>query len=284
MLAAAGVLVLVALVLIVAHGHSGARAGHSAALGANGATPSRSLGASAPYPVGQLAAPVDQPSVDAVLRYTSYLALAGDRRRDLALTFDDGPGPYTAAILRVLRATHTPATFFVIGRWARRYPRLVAAEARGGFEIGDHTETHPFMPELSPTEQEAQIADAANNIVRAGGPYPRLWRPPYGAFNPATLAILRAERMLMVLWSVDTSDYIRPGVSKIVYTAVSGARPGAVILMHDGGGNRSETVAALPRIIKLLRARGYRLVTIAQLLADDPPPRGQPPPHPLSGI
>ena len=70
---------------------------------------------------------------------------------------------------------------------------------------------------------------------------------------------------------------------KIIYTAVSGARPGAVILMHDGGGNRAETVAALPHIIKILRSRGYRLVTVAQLLADDPPPHDQPPPQPLSG-
>lgn len=90
--------------------------------------------------------------------------------------------------------------------------------------------------------------------------------------------------MLVVLWTVDTGDYARPGVPRIVYTAVSGARPGAIILMHDGGGNRSETVAALPRIIAAIRRHGYRLVTISQLLADDPPPRHQPAPQPLSGL
>ena len=89
--------------------------------------------------------------------------------------------------------------------------------------------------------------------------------------------------MLMVLWSADTSDYTRPGVSKIIYTAVSGAQPGAIILMHDGGGDRSETVAALPRVITRLRERGFRLVTVSQLIADDPPPTNQPPSHPLSG-
>jgi peptidoglycan/xylan/chitin deacetylase (PgdA/CDA1 family) len=109
-------------------------------------------------------------------------------------------------------------------------------------------------------------------------------RPPYGSLDATTLDVLKAQRMLMVLWSVDTSDYARPGVSRIIYTAVSGAQPGAIILMHDGGGDRSETVAALPRIITRLRQRGFRLVTISQLLADDPPPKNQPPPHSLAGF
>ena len=90
--------------------------------------------------------------------------------------------------------------------------------------------------------------------------------------------------MLIVLWSVDTSDYARPGVTRIMYTALSGARPGAIILMHDGGGDRSQTVAALPRVITRLRQRGFRLMTLSQLVAADPPPTHQPPPTPLSGI
>jgi peptidoglycan/xylan/chitin deacetylase (PgdA/CDA1 family) len=89
--------------------------------------------------------------------------------------------------------------------------------------------------------------------------------------------------MLMVMWTVDTSDYARPGVSRIVYTALSGSRPGAIVLMHDGGGDRAETVAALPHIIYSLRKRGYRLVTVPQLLANDPPPRSQPDARPTPG-
>ncbi len=81
--------------------------------------------------------------------------------------------------------------------------------------------------------------------------------------------------MLMVLWSVDTSDYLQPGVGVIVHRALAGARPGAIILLHDAGGNRSETVAALPRIVRGLRARGYRLVTIPRLLLDNPAPHDQ---------
>jgi peptidoglycan-N-acetylglucosamine deacetylase len=223
-------------------------------------------------------------SIERVLSYTSYVRLGSPHKREVALTFDDGPGLYTPQILRVLDRARAPATFFVIGEWARRYPQFVRAEARGGFEIGDHTETHPFMPMLSAVAQRAQITVAGLAIQRAGAPFPDLWRPPYGAFNATTLATLRALKMLVVLWTVDTSDYARPGVARIVYTAVSGARPGAIILMHDGGGNRSETVAALPRIIAAIRRHGYRLVTISQLVADDPPPRHQPAPQPLSGL
>jgi peptidoglycan/xylan/chitin deacetylase (PgdA/CDA1 family) len=221
--------------------------------------------------------------VDRVLAYTAYVRLASHRVRQVALTFDDGPSEHTPAILRILRRTHTPATFFVIGRLASRYPRLIVAEARAGFEIGDHTETHPYLAGLPAAAQATQITTAADAIRHAGGPTPRLFRPPYGSFDRSTVAKLRQQGMLMVLWSADTKDYARPGVGKIVYTALSGAQPGAIIVMHDGGGDRRQTVAALPRIIRGLRRRGYRLVTVAQLIASDPPPHGQPSPRPLSG-
>jgi peptidoglycan-N-acetylglucosamine deacetylase len=222
-------------------------------------------------------------SIARVLRYTSYVRLAGARRREVALTFDDGPSPYTGQILAIVRRTHTPATFFVIGRSARLYPRLVADEVPAGAEVGDHTETHAFLSALSASTQASEIAEAASAIRSAGAPTPQLFRPPYGSFNASTVALLRAKRMLMVPWSADTKDYSRPGKARIIYVAVSAARPGAVILMHDGGGDRSETVAALPRIILRLHQRHFRLVTVSQLVADDPPPAGQPPPRPLSG-
>lgn len=134
-------------------------------------------------------------AIDRVLAYTPYVQIAHGRRRDVALTFDDGPGQFTAAILHILRRMHTPATFFVIGRNVRTYPRLVAREARDGFEVGDHTEDHPSLSALPATEQAAEVRDAAVDIHRAGAPYPHIFRPPYGAFDAATLAILRAERM-----------------------------------------------------------------------------------------
>jgi peptidoglycan-N-acetylglucosamine deacetylase len=222
-------------------------------------------------------------AIGRVLAYTSYVQLAGHRRPDVALTFDDGPSSFTPEILRILIRMHAAATFFVIGRSARTYPQFVAEEARDGFVVGDHTEDHPPLAELSPSSQSAQLTDAASAIQQAGAPYPHLFRPPYGSFNGTTLATAGTLHMLMVLWSADTSDYSRPGVSRIVYVAVSGAQPGAIILMHDGGGDRSQTVAALPRIITRLRERHFQLVTVPQLVADDPPPRDQPAPHPLSG-
>lgn len=220
---------------------------------------------------------------DRILAYTSYVSLGAARRREVALTFDDGPSPWTPKILAVLHREHAVATFFEIGRNVLAYPRYTAELARAGMAIGDHTETHLPLAELSTTGQAQEIDQAAAAIRNAGAPAPLLFRPPYGSFDSQTLALLRARHMMMVLWSADTSDYLQAGVAKIRYTAISGARPGAIILFHDGGGRRSETGAALPRIISRLRARGFRLVTVWQLLHDDPPPAGQAPPRNLSG-
>ena len=273
--------VALAIVVLTQQTRGGSTAGHIAPVSKMPASDRRAA-AHGVRPIRPQPADPSRP-VELVLRHTSYVQLAGHRRRDVALTFDDGPSRYTPAILNVLRRMHAPATFFVIGRWARAYPQLVAAEVRAGCEVGDHTETHPPLAALARTAQVAQIAQAAEAIRHAGAPYPVLVRPPYGSFDETTLRVLRAERMLMVLWSADTRDYTRPGVRNIIYAAVSGGQPGAIILAHDGGGDRSETVAALPRIITRLRQRGFRLVTISQLIADDPPPPDQRPPHPLSG-
>ncbi len=234
-------------------------------------------------PARHSAPPASPASVNHVLRYTSYVQLAGQRRREVALTFDDGPSPYTIQVLRILHRFHVHATFFVVGREVASYKHLVAAEARAGNDVGDHTMSHPPLAQLSASAQSEQLGGDARLISAAGAPAPRLMRPPYGSFNTTTLQVLRAQRLLMVLWSVDTKDYARPGTSRIIYTAVSGAQPGAIILMHDGGGDRSETVAALPRIITRLRQRHFKLVTVSQLVKDDPPPRHQPAPHSLSG-
>jgi peptidoglycan-N-acetylglucosamine deacetylase len=257
-----------------------------------------SVGGQRPQPTTHARAPTAQPrrvlaagpsfaqelrSNRRILTHTSYIRAGVGRHREVALTFDDGPGPFTLPILAVLQRLHARATFFEIGRQVRVYPRITARLARAGMAIGDHTQDHPPLALLSPEEQAAQIDEAARAIRTAGASRPLLFRPPYGSFDPATLDLLHARDMLMVLWTVDTSDYIQPGVRRIVYTALSGARPGAIILFHDGGGNRSQTVAALPRIVERLHERGYRLVTVPQLLRDDPPPASQPPPENLMG-
>src|SRR6202035_3850512 len=136
--------------------------------------------------------------------------------------------------------------------------------------VGDPTQSHPQLALLSAHEQHEELFEALLRIEVLGGDRPTLFRPPYGSYNAATMRQLRALHLLMVLWSADTQDYLQPGVSMIVQRALAGAQPGAILLMHDGGGNRAQTVAALPQIIKQLRAPGYRLVTIPELLITDP--------------
>jgi peptidoglycan-N-acetylglucosamine deacetylase len=253
-----------------AHHRAAAKSSHAAAPGAAAG----SLAA---------AAAARARAVDHVLGYTPYVQLAGHRRREVALTFDDGPSPYTYAVLKTLQRFHVPATFFVVGRQVTGFPKQLAAELAAGEEVGDHTLSHPLLGALSGAAQANEITGMAHLLERHHAPAPVVMRPPYGSFNATSLQILHAQRMLMVLWSVDTKDYSRPGVNRIVYTAVSGAQPGAIVLMHDGGGDRSQTVAALPRIIRALQRKHYRLVTMARLVRDDPPPRHQPAPRPLSG-
>lgn len=222
-------------------------------------------------------------AVDSTLAYTPFVREGGTQGRDIALTFDDGPGPYTPEVLIALERDHAQATFFVIGQEIHDFGTSTEREIHDGFVIGDHTENHPMMAHLSTHDQHEQLFEQAARIELLGGRKPRLFRPPYGSFNATTFHLLAQMQMLMVLWSVDTDDYEQPGVETIVSRALAGAKPGAIILMHDAGGNRSQTVAALPRIIHDLRARHFNLVTVPQLLADDPPPRGQPLPRSLAG-
>jgi len=222
-------------------------------------------------------------AVSAVLAYTPFLRAGGGRAREVALTFDDGPGPYTPGVLSVLEQYHVPATFFAIGKMERYFSPSTARELRDGDVVGDHTETHPAMAQLSAHEQHEQLFEQLARIELLGGPRPRLFRPPYGSFDATTIRELHALGMLMVLWSVDTGDYLQPGAAVIEQRVLAGARPGAIFLMHDGGGTRAQTIAALPGIIRGLRARGFRLVTVPQLLLDDPPPPGEPLPPSLSG-
>ena len=214
-------------------------------------------------------------AITRTLAYTPYVRIAGAQHREIALTFDDGPGPYTPAVLATLEREDVPATFFEVGIEERYFYAATSAIVADGDAIGDHTQVHAAMSRLSGAAQRTELLQEAAAVERHGARFPRLFRPPYGMWNAATLALLHRYRMLMVLWTVDTNDYRRPGVQAIVRTALSGARPGAIILLHDAGGDRSQTVAALPRIIAGLRRRHYRLVTVPRLLLDNPAPRTQ---------
>jgi peptidoglycan/xylan/chitin deacetylase (PgdA/CDA1 family) len=222
-------------------------------------------------------------AVSATLAYTPWVREGGGTAREVALTFDDGPGPYTPQLLSVLEREHVRATFFAIGKMERYFSESTVRQLQDGDVVGDHTQTHPLLARLSAREQREELFEGIVRIELVGGPRPRLFRPPYGSFNAVTMRELHTLGLLMVLWSADTGDYQQPGVPVIVQRALAGAHPGAIILMHDGGGDRAQTIAALPEIIHGLRRRGYRLVTVPQLLADSPAPHGQPLPPSLGG-
>jgi peptidoglycan/xylan/chitin deacetylase (PgdA/CDA1 family) len=184
----------------------------------------------------------------------------------VALTFDDGPWPgSTRAILRILRRKHVTATFFLIGDQANRDQNLVRAELRAGMRVEDHSWDHPLTPPLaeqSPRKIHDEIVFAAN-VERRLGDDVTLFRPPGGSWSDQMVAMANRMGMRIVLWSVDPRDWA-PGATAagITHNVLSHARRGSIVLMHDGGGDRTATVKALPRIIKGLRHRGFRLVPV----------------------
>jgi peptidoglycan/xylan/chitin deacetylase (PgdA/CDA1 family) len=214
-------------------------------------------------------------AITRTLSYTPFVRAAGSQHREIALTFDDGPGPYTPQILSILERENAPGTFFEVGVSDTYFHASTSLIAARGYPIGDHTENHFGMGKLTPKDQRAQLLEEIATLKRYGVAFPHLFRPPYGSWNHATLKLLHKYHMLMVMWTVDTDDYERPGTKAIVHAAVTGARPGAIILLHDAGGNRTQTVQALPKIIKSLHSRGYKLVTVPRLLLDNPPPKDQ---------
>jgi peptidoglycan/xylan/chitin deacetylase (PgdA/CDA1 family) len=217
----------------------------------------------------------EERAVAAALRHNAFVAEGGTGQREIALTFDDGPSPYTPAILRVLERMHAPATFFVVGQQLNAFATGLRDEINAGFEIGDHTENHAWLIRLNPAGQYGQIHDDAVRINRLGAPFPQLFRPPYGAYNAQTMKLIGGLKMMMVLWSIDPGDWRRPGVRAILANVLSHSRPGGIVELHDGGGDRTQTIDALPAIINGLRQRHYKLVSVAQLVRDDPPPRHQ---------
>jgi peptidoglycan/xylan/chitin deacetylase (PgdA/CDA1 family) len=181
-------------------------------------------------------------------------------RKVLALTFDDGPSEYTEGFLDVLRREHARGTFFEVGQEMPGRAATMRRILREGDEIGDHTMNHVEFPGYS------QIAGAASRIASYTHFRPCLFRPPGGAVNSSVVATAGALGMETILWDVDPTDWATPGAAAVYSRVVGAAQPGSIVLMHDGGGDRSGTLAALPHIIETLRARGYRFATVSQLL------------------
>ncbi len=188
---------------------------------------------------------------------------------EIALTFDDGPNPfYTPQVLAILHKYGVKATFFDVGYLVTDYPNMVRQEYNQGNIVANHSWSHPVLTYLSAQAILSQLTSTTNAIQAAIGVRPTFFRPPYGATNNAVLAQARHLGYTTVLWDGSAGDWKLPGVGVIISKLLSYARNGAILLLHDGGGNRAQTVAALPSIITILKNRGYRFVTIQQLVDD----------------
>jgi len=186
--------------------------------------------------------------------------------KEVALTFDDGPSPAnTSRILRVLNRFHVKATFFVIGRSATFHPELVRAEVAAGMQVGNHSWSHPYLKpfkDLPSRVIRSEVTQAQQELLKLGGTS-GLFRPPGGTFSPRVIHIAEGADTRLVLWSVDPKDW-QPGrtAKQIVDAVLSKIAPGSIVILHDGGGDRSATIAALPRIIRGIRAKGLTIVRI----------------------
>lgn len=185
----------------------------------------------------------------------------------VALTFDDGPWPgHTESMLRVLRRERVRATFFMVGSLAAERPDLVRAVRDAGHVVANHSLTHPVEPafaELPERKVEAEIAQTAAALREAGAKKPSLFRPPGGSFDEGTILEAWRQRERVVMWSVDPHDWDASRTPKqIAKDVLRRVRPGSIILLHDGGGDAADTIAALPRIIRGIRKMDLRLVTL----------------------
>jgi peptidoglycan/xylan/chitin deacetylase (PgdA/CDA1 family) len=184
------------------------------------------------------------------------------QRKVVALTFDDGPSEYTDDFLQVLREKGVHGTFFEIGQEMPGREEVMRQILAEGHELGDHTMNHVEFPGYD------QIAGAASRITAYTHFKPCLFRPPGGGVNTGVIAEAGSLGMRTINWDVDPRDWSLPGTEAIYAEIVNHAQAGSIILMHDGGGPRDETLAALPRIIDTLRARGFGFATVSELLGD----------------
>ncbi|MBS3956920.1 MAG: polysaccharide deacetylase family protein [Clostridiales bacterium] len=185
----------------------------------------------------------------------------------VALTFDDGPWPgHTEAILDILRAHEVRATFFMVGYLAERYPTLTRRVVNDGHTVANHTYSHARLTRLSPQEVSREITEGNRALKNVTGIAPTWFRPPGGAIDAEVMREAERLGMRLVMWDVDPQDWRKPGVDPMLGELLRAIAPGSVVLLHDGGGDRAQTVELLPRLIVELKARGYVFLTIDELV------------------
>jgi polysaccharide deacetylase family sporulation protein PdaB len=206
-----------------------------------------------------------------VKKYPTFFKLHGSTsEKKVALTFDDGPDErFTPKILDILKANNVKATFFIVGKRANEDPELVKRIVREGHVIGNHSFSHANLPKLDEKQFEEQIRSSEAAIKQLIGYAPKLIRPPYGAINEEQVKWVSEHNYVIVNWNVDSLDWKSLGSEQVLTNVMKQTRPGSIILQHSGGAasqDLSGTVEALPSIISKLKANGYEMVTIPELL------------------
>ncbi len=203
-------------------------------------------------------------------KYGMVIKNGSEKEKVVALTFDDGPHPkYTNQILDILNKYDAKATFFVLGKFAETYPKIVQRQWKEGHEIGNHTYSHININKTSREKLQEEYEKTQNIIYSLTKREPRVFRPPYGSFDEKAMDIVEKNNSIIVLWSAhqDSKDWSNPEIDKIVNTTLSNIKNGDIILFHDYVYyDKSHTVEALNRILPELKNRGYKFVTVSQLI------------------
>jgi peptidoglycan-N-acetylglucosamine deacetylase len=194
--------------------------------------------------------------------------------KQVALTFDDGPSPrYTPGIMAVLQRYQAHATFFVLGRKVEKYPQIVQDLLGAGNEVGNHTFDHPRLTKTAEAIRESEVERTALNLELLGDRTSRWIRPPFSAYDDRFKDYVAHTHGRLVLWSIDSGDWKGLDRDTIVNNVVNRVRPGSIVVFHDSDeldkADRHPTVEALKLIVPALQAKGYRLVTVSQLVKGD---------------
>ncbi|XFA73293.1 polysaccharide deacetylase family protein [Thermosynechococcaceae cyanobacterium Okahandja] len=198
----------------------------------------------------------------------------------VALTFDDGPwGDSTRRVLSILKEHDVKATFFLVGKHLLMYPDLTAEIVKAGHAVGNHSWSHTYQP-VEPAIAKQEIENTSALIAKQSTAQTRLFRPPGGHLETGLVAYAKSKNYAIIMWSVDPHDSKPESTAaEIVQRTLKDVRPGSIILLHDGGGDRAVTRAALPTLIRRLKEQGYHFVTVPELLQlgiEAPPPPPQP--------
>ncbi len=189
-------------------------------------------------------------------------------QKRIALTFDDGPhNEYTQRILEILKKHNVKATFFIIGENAERYPNRIRSIAEGGHELGNHTYSHASVNKLSQEELEEELEKTSQILESITGVRPKIFRPPFGAYNDRCVEQITSLGYRCVLWSKDSRDWELPPVGTIV-SSMEAVNAGDILLFHDYNQKNSPTPSALEQLIPKLLEEGYEFVTVSQLLEE----------------